>query len=78
MSFEMRKLTHFLREEFGCEPTKITIDKKELRVWKVPAENIEGHVRNNKDEDGANKKILERLDNKEKENGFRYKPDIPY
>jgi hypothetical protein len=72
MSFEMRKLTHFLREEFGAVPTKITIDKKELRVWKVPAENIDGHIRNNKDMDGFSKKAVERLKD------FKYKPEIPY
>tara|TARA_R100000008_G_C3477663_1_gene112203 strand:- start:57 stop:626 length:570 start_codon:yes stop_codon:yes gene_type:complete len=78
MSFEMRKLTHFLREEFGCEPTKITIDKKELRVWKVPCSNVDNHIRNNLDLEGQNKKILVRLDEKEKETGFRYKPEIPF
>ena len=69
----MRKLTHFLREEFGCEPTKITIDKKELRVWKVPIANVDGHIRNNKDMDGFSKKAMERLDKIE-----TYKPEIPY
>jgi len=78
MSFEMRKLTHFLREEFGAEPTKITIDKKELRVWKLPVANVDGHIRNNKDMDGFSKKAMERLDKKEEESGHRYKPEIPY
>lgn len=78
MSFEMRKLTHFLREEFGCEPTKITIDKREMRVWKVPAFNIEGHIRNNKDVEGQLKKNNERLDKIEKETGHRFGSDIPF
>jgi len=78
MSFEMRKLTHFLREEFGCEPTKITIDKKELRVWKVPTTNIQNHFRNNIDVEGMLKKNNERLNKIEKETGHRYKPEIPF
>jgi len=78
MSFEMRKLTHFLREEFGCEPTKITIDKKELRVWKVPITNIENHFRNNVDVEGMLKKNSERLDKIEKETGYRYRAKIPF
>ena len=78
MSFEMRKLTHFLREEFGAEPTKITIDKKELRVWKIPVANVEGHLRNNKDVTGQMKKAVERLDKREEETGHRYGEEIPY
>jgi len=78
MSFEMRKLTHFLREEFGCEPTKITIDKKELRVWKVPTTNIQNHFRNNVDVEGMLKKNNERLDKIEKETGYRYRTEIPF
>jgi hypothetical protein len=35
ISFELRKLTHYLRENYGAEPTKMTISKKEHRVWKV-------------------------------------------
>ena len=49
LSFEMRKMTHFLREEFGAVPAKITVAKKEVRVWKVPAETVENHQLNNKD-----------------------------
>ena len=78
MSFEMRKLTHFLREEFGAEPTKITIDKKELRVWKVPVANVEGHIRNNKDVESLTNKAVERLDKREEETGHRYGEEIPY
>ena len=51
-SFEIRKLTNYLRTEFGAEPTKITIDKKELRVWKFPQENLERSKHNNTDEKG--------------------------
>ena len=49
MSFEMRKMTHFLREDFGCLPCKIILEKKEIRVWKVPFKNIEEHELNNTD-----------------------------
>ena len=41
-----------MRTEFGAEPTKITIDKKELRVWKFPQENLERSKHNNTDEKG--------------------------
>ena len=78
MSFEMRKLTHFLREEFGCVPTKITIDKRELRAWKVPCVNIEEHTRHNTDVEGQLKKNNERLDKIEKETGSRYKGKTPF
>ncbi len=49
LSFEMRKMTHFLREEFGAVPTKITVAKKEVRVWKVSEENVHNHQLNNMD-----------------------------
>lgn len=62
LSFEMRKMTHFLREEFGAEPTKITISKKELRVWKVPEKNIEGHELNNSDGEAWKEQTQKRLD----------------
>jgi hypothetical protein len=41
VSFEQRTLTAMLREKFGAETGKITLNKKELRVWTVPYENIE-------------------------------------
>ena len=78
LSFEMRKLTHFLRNEFGAESTKITIDKKELRVWKIAIDRIENHVRNNKDTKGALKVREQMWDKREQKYGSRYKDDIPY
>lgn len=74
----MRKLTHFLRNEFGAESTKITIDKKELRVWKIAIDRIENHVRNNKDTKGALKVREQMWDKREQKYGSRYKDDIPY
>ena len=52
-SFELRKLTAYLRENLDGEQAKLTIDKKELRVWKFPESTIETTVLNNKDEKGA-------------------------
>ena len=72
MSFEQRKLTHFLKEDLGCDNVKITIDKKELRVWKVPCSVIDNHVRNNQDHEGENKKWKEQISK------INYKPEIPY
>ena len=82
LSFEMRKLTHFLREEFGCVPTKISIRDvkdeisgkplKELRVWKVPCSVIDNHDRSNQDLKGWVKITKERLSK------LKYKPEIPY
>ena len=41
VSFEQRALTAMLRERFGAETGKITLDKKELRIWTVPMANVE-------------------------------------
>ena len=41
VSFEQRTLTAMLREKFGAETMKITLNKKELRVWTVPMANVE-------------------------------------
>jgi hypothetical protein len=41
VSFEQRALTAMLREKFGAETMKITLNKKELRVWTVPMANVE-------------------------------------
>ena len=40
ISYELRKLTHYLREEHGAEPTKITLNKKEIRCWKVHKDEL--------------------------------------
>ena len=57
LSFEMRKMTHFLREEFDAVPAKITVSKKEVRVWKVPAKSVDDHQLNNKDKSKEARKI---------------------
>ena len=62
LSFEMRKMTHWLREQFEACPTKISVDQKELRVWKVPKDVIEKHELNNTDVKGTVKKIKKRLE----------------
>ena len=41
-SIDVRKVAHLFRTEFKAEPTKITIQKREIRCWKIPQENIEG------------------------------------
>lgn len=40
ISYELRKLTHYLREEHGAEPTKITLNKKEIRCWKIHKDEL--------------------------------------
>ena len=68
-SFEIRKLTQFIRNEFGAEPTKVTVDKKEIRVWKFPIENLNRAKTNNIDPDGFTKGWKEHIDQKEKRLG---------
>jgi hypothetical protein len=41
-SIDVRKVAHLFRTQFGAENTKITIQKKEIRCWKIPRENVEG------------------------------------
>ena len=41
ISFEQRALTAMLREKFGAETGKITLNKKELRIWSMPMANIQ-------------------------------------
>ena len=78
-SFEIRKLTNYLRTEFGAEPTKITIDKKELRVWKFPKENLDRSEHNNCDPKGfgvGHEKMMKQRE--EKNGGYRYKTGDHY
>jgi len=70
LSFEMRKMTHFLREEFGAVPAKITVTKKEVRVWKVPAETVANHQLNNKDVSKESFKIASEAVRKRMEASF--------
>ena len=76
LSFEMRKMTHFLREEFGAEPTKITVSRKELRVWKVPEKNINEHELNNSDPEGWKELTFKRRDIEAKARAD--KTDLPF
>ena len=64
LSFEVRRMTHWLREQFEAQPTKISVDQKELRVWKVSKDVIDKHELNNTDVKGAVKKIKKRLEAK--------------
>jgi len=41
-SIDVRKVAHLFRTEFKAEPTKLTIQKREIRCWKIHVENIEG------------------------------------
>ena len=79
-SFELRKLTAYLRENLDGEQAKLTIDKKELRVWKFPVETIETTKLNNKDIKGAVKAHEKMLEEREKREGARYgeKKESPY
>jgi hypothetical protein len=40
ISYELRKLTHYLREEHSAIPAKLTINKKEIRCWKVHKDEL--------------------------------------
>ena len=44
---EIRKLTLHLRETLGAEDTKVSVNGKQIRCWKVPVENIEHKEFNN-------------------------------
>ena len=76
LSFEMRKMTHFLREEFGAVPTKITVSKKEVRVWKVPAETVANHQLNNKDKSKEAREIASEAVRKRMEATFEKSRDV--
>jgi hypothetical protein len=76
MTFEARKLTQYLRSQFGAEPIKITLDKKEFRVWKISYEAMEDNT--NYRSDIGVKLNTERLDKNEKEHGYRFKVPEPY
>ncbi len=69
ISFEIRKLTHFLKNDFGAEPTKVTVDKREIRAWKVAAENIEGSKHHQTDDEALVTGFYENKDKKEKRLG---------
>ena len=44
---EIRKLTLHLRETLGAEDTKVSVNGKQIRCWKVPVDNIEHKEFNN-------------------------------
>ena len=76
MTYEIRKLTQYLRSQFDAEPIKITLDKKEFRVWKISYEAMEDNT--NYRTDIAVKLNTDRLDKQEKEHGHRFKEPEPY
>ncbi len=76
MTYEIRKLTQYLRSQFDAEPIKITLDKKEFRVWKISYEAMEDNT--NYRTDIAVKLNEERLDKHAKEHGHRFKEPEPY
>ncbi len=77
-SFELRKLTAYLRDNLNGEQAKMTIDKKELRVWKFPVDTIETTKLNNKDIKGAAKAHEKMLVEREQREGHRYGEKKPY
>ena len=77
-SFELRKLTAYLRDNLDGEQAKLTIDKKELRVWKFPVDTIETTKLNNKDEKGAVKAHEKMMIEREQREGSRYGSKKPY
>ena len=44
---EIRKLTLHLRETLGADDLKVSISGKQIRVWKVPQDNIDNKQFNN-------------------------------
>jgi hypothetical protein len=77
-SFELRKLTAYLRDNLGGEQAKLTIDKKELRVWKFPVDTIETTKLNNKDEEGHVKAHEKMMIEREQREGSRFVGKKPY
>ena len=49
LSLDVRKIAHLLRTEFNAEQTKVTIDKKEIRCWKIPEDMVDGSRFTNND-----------------------------
>ena len=41
ISFEQRQLTAMLRDKFDARTSKLTLDKKEIRVWAVPMTKVD-------------------------------------
>ena len=55
LSLDVRKIAHLLRTEFKAEQTKVTIEKKEIRCWKIPREMVEGSRYSNNDGEALKK-----------------------
>jgi hypothetical protein len=55
LSLDVRKIAHLLRTEFKAEQTKVTIEKKEIRCWKIPKEMVEGSRYSNNDGEALKK-----------------------
>ena len=51
ISLDVRKIAHLLRTEFKAEQTKVTIDKKEIRCWKILEEMVDGSRYSNNDDE---------------------------
>ena len=54
-------MTAYLRDNLDGEQAKMTVDKKELRVWKFPIDTIENTKLNNKDEERSLLKHHEKM-----------------
>ena len=68
-SIDVRKIAHLFRTEFKAESTKITLQKKEIRCWKVHFENVDGAKANNSDPKLMVEAFKEFKDKKEKRLG---------
>ena len=71
-------MTAYLRDNLDGEQAKMTIDKKELRVWKFPIDTIETTKLNNKDEKGHVKAFEKMMTQREQREGSRYGEKKPY
>jgi len=68
-SIDVRKVAHLFRTEFKAEPTKLTIQKREIRCWKIAKENIEGIKSDNTETKLLQEAFEEFKNNKEKRLG---------
>ena len=68
-SIDTRKVVHLFRTEFDAENTKITIQKKEIRCWKIAREVVDGSRAKNSDPGKLVDAYHEYRDKKEKRLG---------
>jgi hypothetical protein len=76
LTFENRKLIHFLRSKFEGEHIKISVGGKQFWVWRIPYSKIEDS--NIDMELGLNMRQEKRKKEEEETGHSIYKPELPY